>query len=198
MLSWGPLGTRAVTLAIDTGAGPEGLGRGVQKAARRGGRRVCAGAGTAPSCRHAWPPPCRHFPGQEAACPPRQGTRTATGTARLPRATRLSQRVRGMHRVLFPAGLQILGVLGLARWHPGLAGRAVMARLWLSHDPAGPWVPGLAPAAGGQCWDKRWAVPRKFVQAGERVTVAAACSGLPRERVRPQHTGPCPAHRCTW
>lgn len=35
-------------------------------------------------------------------------------------------------------------------WHPGLAGRAVMARLWLSHDPAGPWVPGwlLPPAVG--------------------------------------------------
>lgn len=52
--------------------------------------------------------------------------------------------------MLFPAGLQILGVLGLARWHPGLAGGAVMARLWLSHDPAGPWVPGwlLPPAVG--------------------------------------------------
>lgn len=36
-----------------------------------------------------------------------------------------------------------------------------MAQLWLR-------MPGPAPAAGGQRWDRLWAVPRKFVHAGER------------------------------
>lgn len=62
---------------------------------------------------------------------------------------------------------------------------------------AQPRLGGAMSARAGSCrWVRRWAAPRKFVHAGERVTVAAAGSGLPRERVRPQHTGP--AHLCTW
>lgn len=36
-----------------------------------------------------------------------------------------------------------------------LVGGADMAQLRLSHGSAGLWVPGLPPAAGGQCWDRR-------------------------------------------
>lgn len=140
---------------------PRSRAEGCRKLPRGGGRRICAGAGTVPSCRHAWPPPCRHFPGQEAACPPRQGTRTGEGQAASPKGTRLSQHVRGMHSRLCrdPAGVQILG--NLESGTRGLVGGADMAQLWLR-------MPGPAPAAGGQCWDRLWAVPRKFVQAGER------------------------------
>lgn len=53
----------------------------------------------------------------------------------------------------------LLGVTFWGIWHPWAGRGAEMAQLWLK-------VAGLLP--GGQCWDRLWAAPRKFVHVGER------------------------------
>lgn len=196
-------GTRAVKLAIGTGAGQHWT-RGVGQR----GAKSCPGRKQEDLCR-CWD----HSQLSPRLAGPLQ-TFSRSGSSMSPQAgdedgDRDSHSPPGHSSVTACQGDAPCAVQGPC-WGPdsggagadagtrGLAGGADMAQLWLSHGSAGLWVPGLAPAAGGECWDRRWAAPRKFVHVGERVTVAAECSGLPRERARPQHTGPRPAHHRTW
>lgn len=133
--------------------------KGAESHPRGGDRRVRAGAGTVPSCPHAWLAPCRHFPGQKAECPPRQGTRTTS----LPQTARPSQRIRRMHRAPGwlqrgdPVGVQIPGGGGGAG-ADNMGLRTVQP--WLSTAVARCWGWFLPPTA--DAWDGPWVAPRKL------------------------------------
>lgn len=103
-------------------------------------------------------PPADIFQVRRQHVPPGRGRAWGEGQPAPAMGTRLSQHVRE----------DAQGAVQGSCWGPdsgesgtrGLVGGADSAQLWLR-------VPGLAPAARSQCWDRRWAAPRKFVHAGE-------------------------------
>lgn len=126
-----------------------------------GGRRVWVGAVTVPSCPHAWPAPCRHFPGQKAVCPPRaaDGDKDSQPPpGHLPVTAHQADAPCAVGRLLYGdhVGVQTLGGPGLTRWHVWACRRCSHSRGKVL------WVPGLAAAARGRRWDVSWVAPRKL------------------------------------